>query len=73
LRPGDGNDLAQDPQVAAAFRVFESIGFGFPPEVKQQSLNIGAATRKALGMAQEAFARQLGTMALPIEADLTPK
>jgi hypothetical protein len=68
LKPGDGNDLAQDPQVAAVFRVFDSIGFGFPPEVKQQSLNIGAATRKALGTAREAFARQLETLTLPIEA-----
>jgi hypothetical protein len=67
LKPGDGNDLAQDPQIAAVFRVFESIGFGFPPEVKQQSLNIGAATRKALGMARGAFAERLAAMALPIE------
>jgi hypothetical protein len=73
LRPGDGNDLAQDPQVAAVFRVFESIGFGFPPEVKQQSLNIGAATRKALGMARDAFAKQLQSMALPIETDRAAK
>jgi hypothetical protein len=67
LKPGDGNDLAQDPQVAAVFQVFESIGFGFPPEVKQQSLNIGAATRKALGMARGAFSERLAAMALPLE------
>jgi hypothetical protein len=66
LKPGDGNDLAQDPQVGAVFRVFESIGFGFPPEVKQQSLNIGAATRKALGMAREAFAERIAALALPL-------
>src|SRR6201999_3178892 len=29
LRPGDGGDIAQDPQVAAVFQVFDSIGFGF--------------------------------------------
>jgi hypothetical protein len=68
LKPGDGNDLAQDPQVAAVFRVFESIGFGFPPDVKQQSLNIGAATRKALGMARGAFTDRIASMALPFEA-----
>jgi hypothetical protein len=73
LKPADGNDLARDPQVAAVFRVFESIGFGFPPEVKQQSLNIGAATRKALGMARDAFAKQLQSMALPIETDRMAK
>jgi hypothetical protein len=67
LKPGDGNDLDQDPQVGAVFRVFESIGFGFPPEVKQQSLNIGAATRKALGMAREAFAERIAALALPLE------
>jgi hypothetical protein len=67
LKPGDGNDLAQDPQIAAVFRVFESIGFGFPPDVKQQSLNVGAATRKALGMARGAFGEQIAAMALPIE------
>jgi hypothetical protein len=73
LKPGDGNNLAQDPQVGAVFRVFESIGFGFPPEVKQQSLNIGAATRKALGMARGAFAERLAALALPIEAEPVAK
>jgi hypothetical protein len=68
LRPGDGNDLAQDPQVAAVFQVFESIGLGFPADVKQQSLNIGAATRKALGMARGAFSERLAAMALSLEA-----
>ncbi len=67
LRPGDGNDLAQDPQIGAVFQVFESIGFGLPADVKQQSLNIGAATRTALGMARGAFSERLAAMALPIE------
>jgi hypothetical protein len=67
LRPGGGDDLAQDPQIGAVFQLFESIGFGFAPEVKQQSLNIGAATRKALGMARTAFADRLAALELPIE------
>jgi hypothetical protein len=69
LKPGDGDDLAQDPQVGAVFRVFESIGFGFSPEVKQASLNIGAATRKALGMARAAFNDRLAALALPLEGN----
>jgi hypothetical protein len=68
LRPGDGSDLARDPQVAAVFRVFESVGFGFSPEVRQRSLNIGAATRKALGLARSAFTDRLNELALPLEA-----
>jgi hypothetical protein len=67
LKPGDGNDLARDPQVGAVFQVFESIGFGFSPEVKQQSLNIGAATRQALGMARSSFNERLDDLALPLE------
>ena len=70
LKPGDGSDLAQDPQIGAVFRIFESVGFAFPPEVKQRSLNVGAATRKALGMARGAFAERLAAMALPLEAEL---
>jgi hypothetical protein len=69
LRPGEANDLGRDPQLAAVFQIFESVGFGFPAEVKQRSLNIGAATRKALGMARTAFTERLGTMALPLERD----
>jgi hypothetical protein len=68
LQPGDGDDLARDPQLVAVFQIFESIGFGFPPEVKQRSLNIGAATRKALGMARTAFSERLAALALPIDA-----
>jgi hypothetical protein len=68
LRPGEANDLDRDPQLAALFQVFESIGAGFSPEVKQRSLNIGAATRKALGMARAAFSDRLAALALPLEA-----
>jgi hypothetical protein len=67
LRPGEANDLDRDPQLAALFQVFDSIGAGFSPEVKQRSLNIGAATRKALGMARSAFSDRLAALALPLE------
>jgi hypothetical protein len=67
LQPGAGDDLARDPQVGAVFRVFESIGFGFSPEVKQRSLNIGAATRQALGMARSEFTDGLVAQELPID------
>lgn len=68
LKPGDGDDLARDPQVAAVFKVFDSIGFGFSPDVKQQGLNIGAATRKTLGIARSAVIERLETLAVSMEA-----
>jgi hypothetical protein len=67
LRPGDADDLGRDPQLTAVFQIFESVGFGFSPDVKKRSLNIGVATRKALGQARTAFSERLGTMALPLE------
>jgi hypothetical protein len=73
LRPGEGDDLAQDPQVGAVFRVFESVGFGFSPEIKQRSLNIGAATRKALGMARTEFTDGLVALELPIDRPVDEK
>src|SRR5437868_6185193 len=52
--------LAADPQIQAVFRVVEGLGLGaVPAGTKQRSLNIGAATRRALGMAQSALARDL--------------
>ncbi len=66
---GGGDDLARDPQVAAVFQVFESIGFGVAPEVKQRALNLGAATRKALGQARSAFNDRLQALALPLEEE----
>jgi hypothetical protein len=73
LRPGDADDLGRDPQLAGVFQIFESVGFGFPPEVKQQSLKIGAATRKALGTARTAFTERLAAMALPLEPGAADK
>lgn len=67
LGPEAGKDLADDPQVALAFRLVESIGLGgIPPEVKRRSLNIGAATRKAMGQARTAAEADLAALALPV-------
>lgn len=62
-----GDDLAADPQVATAFRVVESLGLGVvPPEVRKRSLGVGAATRKALGLARTAADADLAALALPV-------
>ena len=62
-----GKDLAEDPQVKSAFQIADLLGLGaIPPEVKQRSLRIGAATDKALGMARSAFNQDLNDLALPI-------
>ena len=49
LKPDAGGDLAEDPQVKGAFGIVEALGLAIPPELKQRSLRIGAATQKALG------------------------
>lgn len=68
-RPANqGADLAADPQVKAVFNLFEGLGLGqLPPEIKQRSLNVGAATQHALGMARESADRDLRDL----EIDLT--
>ncbi len=67
LGPDAGKDLAADPQIATAFQVVESLGFGtIDPAVKQRSLSIGAATRKALGMAKGAAQADLSALVLPV-------
>lgn len=67
LRPGEGNDLAQDPQVKKAIGLVEALGLGsVPAELKQRSLQVGAATQKALGLARAAFQRELDTVMLPV-------
>ena len=65
--PVDG--LADDPQVRAAFGVVEALGFGaIPAEVRQQSLDLGAATRKALGQARGALDREIQPLAFSLES-----
>ena len=79
VRPDDlpanaSEGLADDPQVKAAFGVVESLGLGqIPPEYKQRSLKIGAATRKALGQARGALDLELNSIALSLEARQAPK
>ena len=73
VRPDDlpanaGDGLADDPQVKAAFGVVEALGLGeVPPELKRRSLNMGAATRKALGQARGALDQELNSAALSLE------
>lgn len=67
LGPDAGKDLADDPQVSMVFQAVEALGLGgIDPEVKRRSLGIGAATRKALGLARAAAATDLATLALPV-------
>ena len=72
VRPGDlgpepGKDLGDDPTVRGAFQLVESLGLGaVPPEARQKSLAIGAATRKALGEARSAAEADLSALALPV-------
>jgi len=72
VRPDDlgreaGKNLEADPQVQGAFRIAELLGLGaIPPDTKQRSLGIGAATEKALGMARSAFNQDLDALALPV-------
>lgn len=67
VRPDEGNDIAEDPQVKRAFGLIESLGLGaIPAEMKQRSLQIGAATRKALGDSRAAFERDLAAVMLPV-------
>jgi hypothetical protein len=62
-----GKDLADDPQIKSAFQIADLLGLGaIPPQVKQRSLRMGAATDKALGMARSAFNQDLNDLALPI-------
>jgi hypothetical protein len=71
-RPGaapapEANAIAADPQVQAVFRLVEGLGLGnVTPEIRQQGLNVGAATRSALGEAQSALWREVEALALPV-------
>ena len=64
----EGNALAQDPQISAVFKIAESLGLGdIGQDLKQKSLNIGAATKKALGQARELASHDLDGLALPVD------
>lgn len=64
---GEGQNLAADPQVKTAFSIVEMLGLGtIPPEVKNRTLRMGAATDKALGGTRAAINRDLNLLALPV-------
>ncbi len=73
VRPDDlpanaGDGIADDPQVKAVFGLVDSLGLGnIPPEMKRRSLNMGAATRQALGQARGALDQQLSASALSLD------
>jgi hypothetical protein len=73
VRPDDlpanaADGLAEDPQVKAAFGVVEALGLGeVPQELKRRSLNMGAATRNALGQARGALDQDLHTLELSLD------
>ena len=67
VAPEAGKNLAGDPQVQTAFSLVESLGLGsIPPELKERSLRMGAATEKALGTARAEFSQDLDTLMLPV-------
>jgi hypothetical protein len=72
VRPDDlaqeaGKNIEADPQVKGVFRIPELLGLGaIPPEIKERSLRMGAATQKALEMARSAFNQDLDALALPV-------
>ena len=74
VRPGDlpadaGANLAEDPQVKAAFGVIENLGLGdISPELKRRGLNMGMATQRALGQAREALRIDMTDRTIPLDA-----
>jgi hypothetical protein len=67
LAANAGAPLAEDPQVKGLFSLVESIGLGqIPDDVKKRSLNIGAATQKALGQVRSAMLDELNGLVLPV-------
>ena len=79
VAPGDlpgqaGVPLADDPQVEAAFELFERLGVVANAEARRTALGAGAATQKALQMVEEALNADLRAAAfdlgpLPAGAD----
>jgi hypothetical protein len=67
LPPAAGQAIAEDPQAKAATGIVEMLGLGsIPPEVKEQSMRMGAATDKALGTARTALNQDLDALVLPV-------
>ncbi len=60
--------IGDDPQVQAVFGTIEALGLGqVPAELKRRSLNMGAATRKALGDARKGLDAEIHGLALPLD------
>ena len=67
LAANAGAPLADDPQVKGVFNLVESLGLGpVPEELKKRSLNIGAATQKALRQVRTLSLEDLNGLALPV-------
>jgi hypothetical protein len=74
LGPDAGKPLAADPQVKAALGIVDALGLGqVSPELKERSLNMGAATQQALGIARAALDRDLDTLELSLNPRPTPE
>jgi hypothetical protein len=67
LKPDETDAIANNPQVQSVFQVLSSIGFAPDAPTKQVTVNVGAATRKALGAARSAFNDSLANLVLPID------
>jgi hypothetical protein len=79
VRPTDlpadaGRDLAQDPQVRAAFGLLEGLGAGgADPRMKQLGLTVGAATQQSLSRARAALDLDLRSAALRLDRPDDPR
>ena len=68
VAPGAVEAVADDPQVKAAFGLVDSIAPGMvTPQMKRKGLDVGATTKRALGLARSALARDLSALALPLD------
>lgn len=69
LGPNAGKGLADDPQVAGAFKVVEGLTLTeIPREFKTRALGIGAATATALGQSRGQTEAELARLGLPVNA-----
>ncbi len=69
VAPGAAEAVAEDPQIKAAFGMIDTIAPGMvTPQMKRKSLDVGATTKRALGLARAALSRDLSALALPLEA-----
>lgn len=65
--PAVGQNVADDPQVQAAFDLVNRFVPGaVTPETRRRSVGVGAATHQALGAARSDFNRELQSLALPV-------